>query len=71
MSGSGPRGVWTRGICLSGAAFLAAAHGVVFAQKPATIPTEDNGLVQYVIAGLIMLVISITGFLKAHRSHKA
>jgi len=63
--------IWTRGVCFVGAAFLAGAHGVVLAQTPVTIPNEDGGAVQYVIAGLIMLVISITGFLKAHRSHKA
>lgn len=53
------------------AALLFGAQSIALAQKPASIPNEDNGALQYVIAGLVMLVISVTGFLKANRSHKA
>lgn len=56
---------------LAAGLWLVGFPAFAWAQKPATIPNEDNGLVQYVVAGLIMLVISVTGFLKSGRSHKA
>jgi len=42
---------------------------VAFAQRAATLPKEDGGVLQWVVAAGIVFVICVTAFLNPKRSH--
>jgi len=46
------------------------ATASAWAQKPATLPGIDGGVVQWVVAGGILLIMCVAGFLNPKRSHK-
>ena len=70
-SGSSRRTLHSRFLRMSGAAFAVQAvfAAAARAQAPATLPGEDGGLLQWVVAIGIALVVCLAAFLNAKRSH--
>ena len=60
------------GSLLSGAltcAFALMSNGVAVAQTPGTPMERESGWLTWVIAGGLIIVVCLTGFLNAKRSH--
>ena len=70
-SGSRRRTLHSRFLMTSGAAYAVQAlfAATARAQAPATLPGEDGGLLQWVVAIGIALVVCLAAFLNAKRSH--
>ena len=50
---------------------LHATAGSVFAQTTPTLPPEEGGWIKWAIAGGVLAVVCLVGFLNAKRSHLA
>ncbi len=68
---SNGRTLHSRFLRMSGAAFAVQAvfAATARAQAPATLPGEDGGMLQWVVAGGIAVVVCLTAFLNPKRSH--
>lgn len=56
-------------LIIAPAAALHLSAGLVFAQKAARIPDEEEGWLKWAIAAGLGVIICITGLLNAKRSH--
>jgi len=50
-------------------AFVMISNGVVVAQARGTVVERESGWLTWVIAGGLIIVVCLTGFLNAKRSH--
>ena len=60
------RGTW---IIVAAAMALHASAGIVWAQKDGKVPDHEESWLKWAIAGGLAVVICITGFINAKRSH--
>ncbi|HNQ21963.1 MAG TPA: hypothetical protein PKK06_02605 [Phycisphaerae bacterium] len=59
---------WVLACAVAGGALLLSPV-VALAQKEASLPEKDNGLIQWAVAAGIVILIAVVAFLNPKRSH--